>query len=986
MTQGHSFVAREPELTRLQAFLDRAIAGEGQICFVAGEAGSGKTTLIQEFSRVAQERHGDLVVAIGQCDAQSGGGDSYLPFREILDLLTGDVDAKLAGGSITEENAGRLRKLLKASGETLVEVAPDLIGMFVPWAGLIMRLGTLAAEKGGVAEKLKQRGKPHAAGDKPASQTLEQGQIFEQYINLLGALALKQPLMLVLDDLQWADSSSIDLLFRLGRRLGSSRMLVVGTYRPEEVAVGRAGQRHPIEKPLAEFKRYQGDICIDLDQAGRSRGRRFIDLLLDTQPNRLCEGFRQAHHDHTSGHALFTVELLRAMQHRGDLFLDEGDQWVEGSCLDWAALPARVEGIIEERISRLAEDLRDILTLASVEGELFTAEVIALVRDLEARHLVRRLSSELEKQHRLVAAQGTKRVGPHRVSHYRFIHNLFQDHLYATLDDVERAYMHEDVGNALEELYGDHAADIAVHMARHFLAADIGDKARYYLQRAGEQAAVRFANNEAVNHLSLALNLTPEEELAGRYALLRIRERVYDVQGERVAQAGDLSALEVLAEALNDNNKRTEAALRRAHFAEAVSDYATAIAAATTAVNLAQVAQDTQQEAQGHLQWGRVLWHQGEYAAARTQLEGALALARLHHLRSVEADCLSNLGIVSWYQGDYAEGAKLLEQALTARQELEDRQGEAHVLNNLAGVAYEQGNHAEAVTRQDQALQIYRRSGDRRGEGMALGNLGGFLLEQGRYTLAGTYLERSLSTYREIDDREGEIATLINLGILQLFQGDFDQARDHLERSLQISGQTGDRRGEVEALVYLSLLHHQIDDDELAHGIAEQGLAVAEEVGDRRNQSHALTHLGHVLVGLDRPDEALAAYREALALRREAGEQHRAMETLAGLARISLAQGETYTAVALVEEILSFLETDTLDGTDEPVRVYLTCYRVLQAQGDERASGILTTAHDLIQARVARIDDPVTRCCFLENVRAHRDTVAEWERVKGRGS
>jgi len=979
MMQRDSFVAREPELSRLKAALDRAISGEGQICFVVGEAGSGKTTLIREFARLSQERHEDLVVATGQCDAQSGVGDAYLPFREILDLLTGDVDAKLARGSITSENAGRLRKLLRVSGETLIEVAPDLIGMFVPWAGLIMRLGALAAEKGSIAEKLKRRGKQQVARETPASQTIDQGQIFQQYINLLGALALKQPLMLVLDDLQWADSSSIGLLFRLGRRLGSSRILVVGTYRPEEVAVGRAGERHPLEKPLAEFKRYYGDIWIDLDQASQSGGRRFVDLLLDAEPNRLDEGFRQALCEHTSGHALFTVELLRAMQERGDLVINDDGLWAEGSSLDWITLPARVEGIIEERLGRLTEDLREILRLASVEGERFTAEVIARVRELEARHLVRRLSNELEKQHRLIAAQGSQRVGPHRVSHYRFIHNLFQDYLYSTLDEVERTYLHEDVAYALEELYGDHAADIAVHMARHFVAADIRDKARYYLQRAGEHAAARFANEEAVKHLSLALSLSPEEELDDRYELLRIRERVYDVQGERAAQVRDLAALESLAEALNDDSRRTEAALRRAHFAEATSDYLTAIAAAMTAVNLARVAQDAREESKGHLQWGRVLWHQGEYAAARSQLEGALTLARLHQLRSVEADCLSNLGIVSWYQGDYAAGKLLFEQALAVRQELEDRQGEAHVLNNLAGVAYEQGNHAEAVTRQDQALQIYRRSGDRRGEGMALCNLGAFLLEQGSYSQAGTYLESSLSTYLDIEDREGEIATLINLGILSLYQGDYGQARDHLERSLQISGRTGDRRGEVEALVYLSLLHHQRDDDELAYKIADKALAVAREVGDRRNQSHALTHLGHALAGLHRPDEASTAYEEALAVRLETGEHHRAMENLAGLARVSLAQGKSVAALSRVEEILAFMEVDTLEGTDEPVRVYLTCYRVLQAQRDARAPGLLAAAFSLLQERAAHIGDPATRRLFLDSIRAHRQVMRESE-------
>ena len=103
------FVARERELTQLNTFLDSALAGQGQVCFVTGEAGAGKTALVTEFARRAQAAHNELLVAIGMCNAQTGAGDPYLPFRDVLGLLTGDVEARLAQGGITRENAGRRR-------------------------------------------------------------------------------------------------------------------------------------------------------------------------------------------------------------------------------------------------------------------------------------------------------------------------------------------------------------------------------------------------------------------------------------------------------------------------------------------------------------------------------------------------------------------------------------------------------------------------------------------------------------------------------------------------------------------------------------------------------------------------------------------------------------------------------------------------------------------------------------------------------------
>ena len=127
-------------------------------------------------------------------------------------------------------------------------------------------------------------------------------------------------------------------------------------------------------------------------------------------------------------------------------------------------------------------------------------------------------------------------------------------------------------------------------------------------------------------------------------------------------------------------------------------------------------------------------------------------------------------------------------------------------------------------------------------------------------------------------------------------------------------------------------------------------------------------------------EEAAESYRQALVLRRELGQHNLAMESMAGLARVSLGQGDLEQAQAQVEEILTYLETETLDGTEEPFRVYLTCYRVLCANQDPRAKTILNTAHCLLQEQAAKISDEETRCSFLENVAAHREIVSEWRK------
>ena len=382
--------------------------------------------------------------------------------------------------------------------------------------------------------------------------------------------------------------------------------------------------------------------------------------------------------------------------------------------------------------------------------------------------------------------------------------------------------------------------------------------------------------------------------------------------------------------------------------------YPEIIAAAQAVVHLAQAAQDVRSEAGSYLWWGRTLWRQGDYEMARLQLEQALALARDAQLRQVEADSLRNLGIISHHQGDDARATAYYEQALHICREIGDQLGESALLNNLGNVSTDQGDDAGARAYYEQSLRICREIGDRYGDGMALGNLGIVSHRLGDYVGARTYYEQSLRIYREI----------------------------------------GERRGEGLTLAYWGLLSHYLGDNEAAREYSQQALFIAQELGNRYIQGYALTNLGHALVGLGRLDEAAHAYQQALALRRELGQHHLAMEPLAGLARVSLAQGNLSQAQAQVEEVLGHLETHTpstgpsassghgLEGTDEPFRVYLTCYRVLRANQDPHAQAILNTSYSLLQEQATKISDEELRRSFLENVSVHQEIVEEMQTLK----
>jgi len=219
----------------------------------------------------------------------------------------------------------------------------------------------------------------------------------------------------------------------------------------------------------------------------------------------------------------------------------------------------------------------------------------------------------------------------------------------------------------------------------------------------------------------------------------------------------------------------------------------------------------------------------------------------------------------------------------------------------------------------------------------------------------------------------------MTLGSVHHGLGDLDRARSHYEQAIPILREVRRARGEGLALVALAMLLRYLGDDEAAQELSRQALHLGRSTEDRFIQAFGLTHLGHALAGLRRLDEAVGAYEEALELRRRLGEHYLANEPLAGLARICLAQGDLAQAQAHVEEILDYLEIDNLDGVWEPTLVYLTCYRVLQANDDPRADDILEQGYQFLQERAAKISDGEERRSFLERVAANRELVETWE-------
>ena len=497
-------VGRDSELERLARLLADAVEGRGSTCFISGEAGSGKSTLVQEFVARGLSKYSDLVVAVGACDAQVGISDPYLPFVDLVAEFTGHVESKIAQGKLTENAAGRLRRVAGVSANLLLEFAPDLLGTLIPGSSLVVRMVKMAAEKSGMTDRLTNLGATKPGG---GELRIDQQQIFESYTRLLRGMAKQSPVVIVLDDLHWSDAPSCSLLFHLAQSIRDSRLLIIGTYRANDIALGYGTERHPMTPVINELKRYQGDIIIDLDGFDDRKRRLFVRQLIDSEPNEISDEWCDALMRHTHGHALFTVELLLALRDRGLLARNERGAWVAPPSIDWSVLPSRVEGVIEERIGRLEDELRDVLRVASVEGEVFTAEIVARIQEVSERSLLSSLSQELGARHRLVSEGDVERIGRSFISHYAFTHALFQKYFYDHLGRRERMLLHQNVAELLEELYAGHLDDVSSQLAHHYVHAGNPEKAFGYVMAVATRALRVSAYEEALRHGTVALDL-----------------------------------------------------------------------------------------------------------------------------------------------------------------------------------------------------------------------------------------------------------------------------------------------------------------------------------------------------------------------------------------------------------------------------------------------------------------------------------------------
>lgn len=719
-------VGREAELAQLHGWLEKALRGERQIIFVTGEPGIGKTALSEALleQAAADPR---IWTARGQCVAHYGTGEAYLPLLEALDQLG------------HRRGSAHFVTLLRHYAPMWLLQMPSLIDL--------TERKKLQRETLGITRE----------------------QMLREIAEALETLTQDTPLVLVLEDLHWSDSATLDFIAFFAHRQTPARLLLIGTYRPVEVNV--SGHRL---KTMKQELQTHGQ-CEELPLGFLSEAA--VAAYLATRFAAAADGGDSLHqlarvvHRRTDGNPLFVITVVNDLVAQRLIPQAEG-QWRFTGDLETLSnrVPNSLQQMIEKQIERLSLEEQRVLEVASVAGVKFSAAAVAAGLGAEIVE-VEELCEGLARRQQFLQAQGFAEWPDGTVAaSYEFIHTLYQNVLYERITAGKRAQFHHRIGERREQVYDSRADEIAVELALHFEHGRDYRRAVRYRHRAAKNAIHLCAYQEAITHLTQGLELvktlpdTPErlqQEIALQIslglALVTTKGYAFPEVEKSYTRALDLC-------------RQIEATpqqywalwgLQGFHYVRAELQRARALG--EQLLELAQRLEDAGLLGVAHFVLGSTLFSGGELVPAREHLEQALELCTVQRHARVRAICLSFTGRVLWALG-YPDQA--LQRSLAARALAREL---AHPLVSVvtsciaALLRIVRGEVREAQERVEEAIQLAAERGFAHWEAQAVAFRGWALAQQGQMEEGLAQIHEGTAAYQETG---AQLARPMLLGLL----------------------------------------------------------------------------------------------------------------------------------------------------------------------------------------------------------------------------
>jgi serine/threonine protein kinase/tetratricopeptide (TPR) repeat protein len=875
-----SFVGREPEMRKLDALLQQAIEGTGRVVFITGEPGIGKTSLSDEFLRRARKQHPALLISRGRCVEQYGTGEAYLPFLDAIGALL-----HLPGRE-------RIAAVMRTYAPT--------------WC---MELPAAFASSGSL-ERLQQE----TIGATKERMIREMG-------DALGTLATASPIVLLLEDLHWADPSSVDLLRHLCQRIGNQRLLIAGTFRPEDIE----RSNHPLKNFKAEMQSHKLCDEIVLGALSPEHIAEYLDATFS--PNDFPAELTSLIHEKTEGHPLFATSLLQYLGERGDIAKTNA-HWSLVRPLSEMDLeaPESVRGMIGKKIDALDPEERRTLQYASVEGTEFFSTVIAKLLSMDEIDLEERLAM-IEKTHRLIVTLGEEELPDGALTtRYRFAHALYQNFLYGDLVNKRRVSLHQQAGEQLVQHYGKRAPNISTQLAMHFELGRNFPLAVEYLIHAGDNAAKIYGYAEAEKHYTRALSLVEKlpEEAQGENLLTLYQKRgtVNHTVGNFSQAVNDFTRMLDQAEAL-DSLELQSAALNALtmtlFFAHRLDE---TLERATQALDVAKRAGSEKLRVETMLLIALKHLCYGELKEGKVVLEDVIATAKKLDHKPALLGGLAWRGCLHFFQSEYALSIEKATQARRLASELRDG---FLMLTSLFFIGLSQGNQgkmSDSLTTLHEGMKLARKNGDLFWHPRIPNCIGWIHRELQDFDGAHKYDEEGRQIAQHHHVLEAEANSLINLGIDFTHEGDREKTASVFHDVADIFSRDAWFRWRYNirfqaAMAADALRHGEI---EKAQEYVTRLLEMATEYESHKYIAVAHQLMAEVEIAKGNSAEAQEYFKRALAELKEYPAPLVEWKTHAASARLKLRMGENDGACEEFARAAEIVNTIAANVRDEELR------------------------------------------------------------------
>jgi class 3 adenylate cyclase/tetratricopeptide (TPR) repeat protein len=847
-------VDRVAELGKLRSKLEKMVQGEGNLVFVAGEAGVGKTRIGEELSATAKEKR--VIILYGRCSRREGK-IPYAPWIE------------------------QLREFVRSSPQLLFKV-----------------MGNHGAEVGKLVPELATSLGPV---NSVSSGSIDQDRL--RFIDGISQLAVniskESPLLLIFDDMNWADAGSLDLILATARQAATHRILVVAIYRDVEVE-----DDSDLFNFLYEVKREKLGETLTLKGFGPEDTGLMIGEILDQKP--VDAEFRNLVYTKTAGNPFFIEELVRSMVEQGILFRT-AKGW-DRKPISEIEIPSGVRTVIKQRLSNLDEECLSVLSVASVtssESKEFSFALLKIVTGMDESRLVdvmdRILRTRLIRETKL----GGGRPG------FAFTDTRIREAIYEEMTLLRRGRYHFKAAQGVEEVYKDRLEDVYGVLAYHYMKGNDQAKTLEYALKAADRASGVYAHGEALNYLRIAVEAL--EDSPDKATRSRVLERL----GEESRYAGRQDFAKYLEEAARlaaEVNEKQRAAKIYRMLAFWVFDVNRENISAPNeyfekAKAFLSKEGETEETAQFNHALGRFYFLTGRLPEAKELAAKALALSKRMGLPEVEAHARLTLAVLA-PASEMEAKFQNMERALRIGLEHNFFDVVIRAYNNLT---VDSEDKRDSLRYANEALSYFEKvgytpyinwarllvasgsivNGDlERGKQIvkeflsdpnqppsarreAVVDMGEALFFQGRFEESEEYLHRYLGIIEGGQDFQELLRANFDLGILYVEMGNFEKGREHLARFMDAAREKGLTTVSTYApwvvtnLWYLVLASVALGDMEAARRASEEAMEISEKAPETLVQGMAGAVRGAMMMAQAKFGEAEASFEKAVQLSRK---------------------------------------------------------------------------------------------------------------------